>query len=291
MRDNKHQLIIGIMIFTIVLTIATNYYVKKETDTQLAAVQDALTKLQSETETKLLTVGTQLTNLQTKADEDKEELLSQLKETEASSKNKISALQEKVNGISVESGDLSSVISEALKGVVSVITDRGQGSGAIITANGFVVTNVHVLQGATRVAVLTYDKRVYPATVVNFTKVNDIAILKIDVQDHPYLRFGNSDKIDIGEKVVALGNPAGLGFTATEGIISQKDRVIERGSIGLLQTDAQINPGNSGGPLINKDGNIIGILRLKVQGFEGLGFAIPSIFVKQYVEESLRKDL
>jgi len=136
-----------------------------------------------------------------------------------------------------------------------------------------------------------YNKNIYIAQLFGADEQKDIAILKIDGQVFHDLNFADSSKVKIGEKVVALGNPAGLGFSATEGIVSQVDRVIAQNLPPLIQTDAQINPGNSGGPLINNRGNIIGINELKIAGYEGLGFAIPSNVVKPIVEEIIGRDI
>jgi serine protease Do len=114
------------------------------------------------------------------------------------------------------------------------------------------------------------------AVLIGSNTVNDIALLKVDRNNLYELNFGNSNSVRIGENVVALGNPLGLSFTVTEGIVSAKNRVIIEGAAGLIQTDVAVNPGNSGGPLLNKEGKVIGIINAKLQGYEGLGFAIPS---------------
>jgi S1-C subfamily serine protease len=188
----------------------------------------------------------------------------------------IGKLNQELGDLQVESESFTPIIADVIDSVVSVITDAGQGSGAIITDEGHVITNYHVLQGATRAGVMTDDGTTYSVSLLGYDRVNDIAVLKIRSNEtFDYLRFGNSDLVQAGQKVVALGNPAGLSFTATEGIISSPSRIAGDG-LAYLQTDVTLNPGNSGGPLINTQGRIIGIVNFKVSGYEGLGFAIPS---------------
>ena len=243
----------------VILSMAATVYVKVSDERKITALQQETTEMKQQAESQINALNTLLQNSQEENNKKLRQLTSTVQQTRAESEAKLSELEENVKGISIEAGDFSAIVEEALKGVVSVITDIGQGSGAVITRDGYVVTNYHVIEGAQQLAVLAYNKKLYHALVIGKEKVNDIAVLKIDSNDtFEKLMFTNSDNVKIGEKVAALGNPAGLGFTVTQGIISQKDRVIS-GSIGLLQTDVAINPGNSGGPLINPSGKIIGI--------------------------------
>ncbi len=192
--------------------------------------------------------------------------------------NKISSAQTSLEGelsvLKAEiSADFSRIIEQEIKGVVTIKTNVGQGTGFLISDDGYVVTNRHVLLGATLANVYTYDDKVYPAGLVGHDESFDLALLKIGgIFDS--LRIGNSDDVRIGEKVIAIGNPLGLSFTATEGIISARDRVGINGLPYYFQTDVSLNPGNSGGPLINTRGEVIGINNFKVSGSEGLGFAL-----------------
>ncbi len=198
----------------------------------------------------------------------------------------IGELNQQVSDLSVESEGFSSIIPDVINSVVSVITNLGQGSGAIVSSDGYIVTNYHVIAGATRAGVLTYDGNTYGVSLVGYNVNQDIAVLKILSNDtFDYFEFGDSDLIKTGQKVVALGNPAGLSFTATEGIISSPSRIIEDNS--YIQTDVTINPGNSGGPIINSQGEIIGLVNFKVSNYEELGFAIPSNRVKTVLDEIL----
>jgi len=162
-------------------------------------------------------------------------------------------------------------------------TFQGQGSGVIVTQEGHVLTNHHVIQGNPRIRLTLHDGTVHGATVIGSDKSVDIAVLKID-SSGPFqaLKFGDSTKIKVGHAVFAIGNPFGIGTSVTDGKISAKKRPISDIQVDLLQTSAPINPGNSGGPLVNVSGEIIGInSRIyssdkKNPGFQGIGFAIPS---------------
>jgi serine protease Do len=153
------------------------------------------------------------------------------------------------------------------------------GSGFIIHADGFIVTNNHVVENATDVRVKLEDGKEHKATVVGRDPKTDLALIKIDAKSLPVAPFGNSDKLEVGEPVMAIGNPFGLDATVTTGIISAKGRVIGEGPYDdFIQTDASINRGNSGGPLINAQGEVVGIntaIFSPTGGSIGIGFAIP----------------
>jgi len=162
---------------------------------------------------------------------------------------------------------------------------RGTGSGFIVSPDGYILTNHHVVQGATTVTVRLLDRREFTARVVGSDENTDVAVIKIDAHNLPPLALGNSDNSRIGEWVLAIGNPLGnaLAFTVTSGIISAKGRNLDlnrdaRGIQDFIQTDAAINPGNSGGPLINVRGEVIGInsaIASETGYYSGYGFAIP----------------
>ena len=159
------------------------------------------------------------------------------------------------------------------------------GSGFILTEDGYVVTNCHVIEGATQVEVVTHEGTTYPAEVVGQDATNDLAVLKVDAQGLPAATLGSSDALVIGDMVAAIGNPLGeLTSTQTIGYVSGKDRDVTTDGtiISMIQTDAAINPGNSGGPLFNMRGEVVGITTAKYSGttgsgasIEGIGFAIP----------------
>jgi len=166
-----------------------------------------------------------------------------------------------------------------------VETVKALGSGVIITSDGFILTNAHVIQGADRIKVALFDERTFPARVVQASPGQDLALIKVDAGgDLPYARLGDSDKVRVGAWAIAIGSPFGFSETVTVGVISAKGRVV-RGQGGqstyrdLLQTDAAINFGNSGGPLVNLEGEVIGINQAIFSpsgvGNIGIGFAIP----------------
>jgi serine protease Do len=160
---------------------------------------------------------------------------------------------------------------------------RGVGSGIIIRADGHIITTSHVVENATKIQVLLSSGEEYPAKVIGADSKTDLAVIKIEpAKPLPFLKFGDSDKVVVGEWVIAIGHPRGLDQTVTQGIISAKNRrgITDPSSYqDYLQTDAAINPGNSGGPLLNLGGEVIGIngvIASASGGFEGIGFAVPS---------------
>jgi serine protease Do len=165
---------------------------------------------------------------------------------------------------------------------------RPSGSGVIVSENGHVVTNLHVVNHARAVQVQLADGRTLAARFVGADGPSDIALLKIEAEGLQALPFGDSDKVNVGQMVFAVGNPLGLQETVTQGIVSAKGRrALSEAANEFFQTDAAINPGNSGGPLVNLEGEIIGINNsISPQG-QGIGFAIPSNTVRR-VFESIR---
>lgn len=175
---------------------------------------------------------------------------------------------------------------------------KGIGSGFIINEDGEIITNNHVITGSRNITVTLSDKKQYPATVLGIDRRNDLAILKISAgRKLPFVRLGNSDNIQVGQKVLAIGNPFGLEGTLTTGIISSLGRSLQNEDgndlEGLIQTDAAINPGNSGGPLLDSSGNVIGI-NTAIYGSQtssgeagsiGIGFAMPINRAKEKLEE------
>ncbi|MBI5272527.1 MAG: DegQ family serine endoprotease [Chlamydiia bacterium] len=166
------------------------------------------------------------------------------------------------------------------------------GSGFLISSDGFIVTNNHVIKDAKNITVTLNDGREYPAIVKGSDARTDLALLKIDEKNLPYLTFGDSDNLKIGEWVVAIGNPFGIGATLTVGVVSAKGRQ----DLGIasyedfIQTDAAINPGNSGGPLLNLQGQIIGVntaIFTRSGGYMGIGLAIPSYMANNVIDQIL----
>ncbi|MFI5164397.1 MAG: Do family serine endopeptidase [Bacteroidia bacterium] len=176
----------------------------------------------------------------------------------------------------------------------------GSGSGVIISGDGYIVTNNHVIKDAEKVEVILYDKRTYTARVIGKDPATDIALLKIDEKNLPYLLYGNSDDVKVGEWVLAVGNPFNLTSTVTAGIVSAKARninILEPDPAhgiypieSFIQTDAAVNPGNSGGALINTSGQLIGInsaIASNTGSYSGYSFAIPVNIAKKVVNDLL----
>ena len=185
-------------------------------------------------------------------------------------------------------------VTPSVVGVVSQNTSdpmaEAQGSGIVMTADGYIITNNHVIDGANKITVILEDGNKYDAKVIGKDAKTDLAVLKINASNLTAAEFGNSDELKVGDKAVAIGNPMGMELqgTVTQGIISaiNRDITVEDRVMTLLQTDASINPGNSGGPLVNKYGQVIGIntVKISVSNYEGLGFAIPMNTAKPVID-------
>ncbi|MCF4969760.1 HhoA/HhoB/HtrA family serine endopeptidase [Nostoc sp. CMAA1605] len=172
--------------------------------------------------------------------------------------------------------------------------ERGSGSGFIISKSGQILTNAHVVDGADQVTVTLKDGRSFDGKVLGEDPVTDVAVIQIDANNLPTVALGNSDSLQPGQPVIAIGNPLGLNNTVTSGIISATGR--SSSDIGAsdkrvdyLQTDAAINPGNSGGPLLNANGQVIGMNTAIIRGAQGLGFAIPIKTVEKISQELIAK--
>ena len=169
-------------------------------------------------------------------------------------------------------------------------TKRGQGSGFIVSADGIILTNAHVVEGADQVSVKLTDKREFKATVLGVDKPTDIAVLKIEASNLPIVPLGDPAQTEVGDWVLAIGSPFGFENSVTAGIVSAKSRSLpDEGYVPFLQTDVAINPGNSGGPLLNMRGEVIGInsqIFSRSGGYQGLSFAIP-INVAAQVKDQL----
>ncbi len=199
----------------------------------------------------------------------------------------------KTSAIEAATTDISVVAESASPSVVAITTEtvqlgsfmrqsvsEGAGSGVIITNDGYIITNHHVVSGARSIQVTLADNTTHEAELVGSDATNDIAVIKIDATNLTVAAIGNSDHLKIGEDAIVIGNPLGtLGGTVTEGIISATSRTmtIDNVEMNLLQTSAAVNPGNSGGGLFNSNGELVGIVNAKIsdEDVEGIGFAIP----------------
>ena len=211
-------------------------------------------------------------------------------------------LQQTPDGDSRE-GEMSlqEIYETNIPAVVSISASTGSGSstgtGVVLSANGYLLTNYHVIRQALAINVTLTDERELRATLVGEDPVSDLAVLRVDAEDLTPAQFGDSDGVRVGDSVVAIGDPLGVELrgTMTDGIVSaiSRDVQVDGRVMNLIQTNAALNSGNSGGPLINRFGQVIGINTMKIgtfadsSGVEGLGFAIPSATVQEIVNQLL----
>ena len=200
------------------------------------------------------------------------------------------------------SNDKNKLVSASEKSIESVVTissenmsfannKSGIGSGVIFSNDGYIVTNLHILSGK-NINVKINDGENYPASVIGIDKNTDIAILKISSKEKlKSISFADSDNLKIGDRVLAIGNPYGIGISVSNGIISATGRDYGNPYLQLIQTDAAINPGNSGGALVNENGNLVGInskIFSRTGAYQGIGFAIPSNLVVQIATQLIK---
>ena len=182
----------------------------------------------------------------------------------------------------------TAVIAELVKPSVVLIeaaaeTSTSSGTGFILTSNGYIVTNYHIVEGTMQIRVTLYNGTVLDATLVGYRAEDDLAVIKVEGAQYPTVKIGDSDALLAGDVAIAIGNPGGAdaGWSTTQGIISATNRTISVEEISyfsemkMIQTDAPVNPGNSGGPLCNDMGEVIGIITRKKTDYEGIGYAIP----------------
>jgi serine protease Do len=179
----------------------------------------------------------------------------------------------------------------AVPGMGAVPVRRGAGSGFFISPDGYVATNNHVVEGASEIVVSLADGRQFPARLVGRDPPTDLAVLKIDQRDLPFVSFARAATPQVGDWVVAVGNPFGLGGTATAGIVSAREREIGEGYVSFLQIDAPINSGNSGGPSFDLKGRVVGVNTAILSpsgGSVGIGFAIPAELAQSVTDELIK---
>ncbi|RLG16430.1 hypothetical protein DRN69_00875 [Candidatus Pacearchaeota archaeon] len=269
-----HKIIIGslstLIILFMIITSIFMYIIFIRQNVNYNLLNQKINDLKTDTQTKINEITTQL--LETKQE------LNSLGSQIGSIDQEISLLKAST------SADFSGIIGEAIKSVVTIRTDISQGTGFIISNDGYIVTNAHVMENAKAATIITYDGKPNRVSLIGMDNVMDIALLKIDKKTQP-LTLADSDKVQVGIKVIAIGNPLGLQFSVSEGIVSAVHREGINGLQAYIQTDAALNPGNSGGPLINKQGRVIGINNFKIGGGESLGFALESNYIKKVVNE------
>jgi len=280
----RHKIIIGsfssiIIIFMMISGILLNTILTKQ-NLNYNLLNNKITEVQTDTQIKFNELSTSILQSQKKL----KTLGSQ-----------VGSIDEKFNLLKAStSADFSGIIEDAIKSVVTIKTDISQGTGFIIDKEGYIVTNYHVMENAKSARIITYDSETHQVSLIGYDNTLDIALLKIS-GDFEELKFSDSDDVQIGEKVIAIGNPLGLQFSVSEGIVSATDRQGPSGTNSYIQTDTALNPGNSGGPLINTEGKVIGINNFKISGGESIGFALESNSIEDAVnkiaEEKLNETL
>ena len=276
-----HKIIIGsfsslVLIFMIVSSILI-YTISIKQTVNYNKLNNKISELEADTQNKL------------------NELTKNLLQTNKVLDIKLISLNEKMDLLKASAGeDFSGIVENAIKSVVTIRTDISQGTGFILTNDGYIITNAHVLVGAKYIQVITYEQKIINANMVGYDGNLDLVLLKID-GNYDSISLGDSNDVQVGEKVIAIGNPLGLQFSVSEGIVSAVQREGPNGLEAYIQTDAALNPGNSGGPLINKQGKVIGINNFKIGGGENLGFALESNYIEKTVnkiaKEALEKTL
>jgi S1-C subfamily serine protease len=269
-----HKIVIGsftmiVIVYMIVTAILLNGIIVKQSVNN-KELTNKISNLQADTQSKLNELTSGLMN----ANDELNTLGSQV----GSIDKEFSSLKASV------SEDFSGIIEKAIPSVVTIRTNVGQGTGFLITNDGYLVTNAHVLAGGNYVQTINYKQTVIAAEFIGYDTDYDIALLKIDGDYNP-LELADSENTQIGEKVIAIGNPLGLQFSVSQGIVSGVHRPGPNNLDAYIQTDAALNPGNSGGPLINNNGEVVGINNFKIGSGESLGFALESNFIKDAVNQ------
>ncbi len=281
-----HKIIIGsfssiVVIYMIINAVLLNGIIVKQ-NLNYNGLSNKISDLQVDTQNQINILANNLIQVQESVEENQE------------------ALELELDLLKVSAGeDFSGIIEDAIKAVVAIKTDYGSGTGFIISEEGYIVTNAHVLADsygnlATGIKAVTHEQKTISADFIGYDGALDIALLKIN-GNYEILELADSDNIQIGERVIAIGNPLGLQFSVSQGIVSALDRTGINEIPAYIQTDAPLNPGNSGGPLINTKGKVIGINNFKMSGTEGIGFALESNYIKDTInniaQEKLGKNL
>ncbi|HLC20465.1 MAG TPA: trypsin-like peptidase domain-containing protein [Candidatus Nanoarchaeia archaeon] len=299
-KDNIIHIIYVIALLVTLTTVLTyDYFTTQETryilgteinklNHELELTKTALRQSIDDLNEKSTTLEKSLSSEIEKKDTQIRALSGEIETVRSQSSEQLEELQSRVSSLKTEFSDFSDIIEEVIPAVVSVQSNVGKGSGFFVDTRGYIVTNYHVIDGATAAQVKTTNGNIYSIRVVGLQKNADIAVLKIE-ETVPRLRFGSSDNVRVGEKAIALGNAGGLDFTVTQGIVSAVDRKDAKGN-EYVQIDVPINPGNSGGPLVDTSGNVIGVNTLKLAGFEGLGFALEADLVEEIVKQVIAAD-
>jgi S1-C subfamily serine protease len=284
-----HKIFLGsfgtvVLIFMIVITLILNGIIVKQT-MENKALKEEINNLEDATNKKINELAVNVINTKTAISSDLEGMSQNLE----SVKTDMDYLKAEI----IE--DFSGIVEKAIKSTVIIRTLSSQGTGFFINESGYIVTNSHILLTSDNrtynlIQIITSDNQIYIGELIGIDSSLDIALLKIN-SDYPKLELENSANVKIGEKVIAIGNPEGLTFSITNGIVSATQRQSSLGSASYIQTNAQLNKGNSGGPLINKEGKVIGINNFKLIDTEGIGFALESDKIKESVNKISQEKL
>lgn len=255
---------------------------QQELNQKLNDVNSGINSLKQTDEILTKAIDDQTKHFNEKLGESQSEIISvrqQLQDAEKKNQELINELGEQIESVQIQSQDFTAIVDDVIDSVVIVLTDKAQGSGVFVSTNR-IITNYHVIQGASSVQAITYGNQVLSATIVGVSSQDDLALLEVQ-GSFESLGFANSADVRTGEKVIALGSPQGLRFSVTEGIVSNPSQPISGSN--YVQHSVAINPGNSGGPLVNLKKEIVGVNTFKLSGNEGLGFAIPADRVQEFI--------
>ena len=282
-KGYEKKLLVSLIILVFAIQIATAVYFIQ----RFNVLERNISENEAETNQNFNTVNQNIGLLDTelKVAKTKVDALSEsLSSTQKSLSETQSSLEEQINALRAKtSADFSGIIEDTVRSVVSIQTNAAQGTGFIITEDGYVVTNAHVLGGARYANAVTAKQEAKPMTLIGYSSTADLALLKI-AGEYNKLEFADSDEVRVGEKVIAIGNPYGLSFSVSEGIVSATGRETAGYEGEYIQTDAALNAGNSGGPLINTEGKVIGINNFKIEG-DNIGFALESDYIVEEVNK------
>mgnify|MGYP001558558726 CR=1 FL=1 len=271
--QRHHKVIIGGVSFLLIVFMITSslftYMIFTKQATDVNDLNKKITNLQIYTQTKFDDLSNNLTNAKTELD---------------SLGTQVGSINKNITNLKASLGsDFSDIFANAVKSVVVIVTNTGQGSGFVIANGGYIFTNAHVIEGATAAVSITYDGQQHRISKVGENSLMDIALLKMDSSNYNPLELGNSDNVVQSERVIAIGNAEGTGFSVTHGSVSNIHKAGENGLNIYIQIDAALNPGNSGGPLVDANGKVIGMNTFKIANTESMGFALESNYIKQIV--------
>ena len=281
-RIDKFHVIIFIKILIIGFLIYQQFFI--------ISLRNEMNSGMNEIRDRVSTVDTRITEVNKERIDSDTKILDVIADLEKTSASQIEDLNMQLKDVKIKSKDFSAIIDDILPSVVGIVAGQSLGSGALLTQDGFIITNYHVVSsGTSNIQVFMSDSSVYSAQLIGYNSPMDVAVLKINGNNFNFLQFTDSKNVNIGEKVIAVGNPYGLSFSVTEGIVSAVNREGPNGLSVYTQTDVPINPGNSGGPLINLNQEIVGINNFKVGEAEGLGFALQADTASQVTFDIIDK--